>query len=106
MLASVTPLAQWSRPLRPPTLDRCLLPEHPHAAAHDEQQAGQDDQDTAAAATHPRPARPLRVEEIAPAQEAASARSDTHCNHPLDGGERNINYLAPRLELDLALDIG
>src|SRR5689334_3303266 len=63
---------------RPATLDPCLLPQHPHAATQDEQYAGQDDQDTATAATHPRSARPLRVEIIAPAQEAASARSHAH----------------------------
>src|SRR2546421_126452 len=71
-----------------PTLDWCLLPEHPHATAHDEQQAGQDDQDTATAAPHPRSARPLRVEETPPAEVAASARSVTH-EWPLSiGGER------------------
>jgi hypothetical protein len=47
------------------------LAEHPQAASHDQQNARQDHENTAAAATHPRAAWALWLEKTAAAQQAA-----------------------------------
>src|SRR6516162_7438963 len=58
---------------------RLLLTEHTQTAAHDEQNARQDDENTATAATRPGAVRPPRVVILAPAKQR-SAAANAHRN--------------------------